>query len=100
MAVALNEGLLKTLGQETSSAVLAQNLKALSALLGATPYHRLPSGLLTSIVQASFCSQALGSKGRVMQEAGAGKMHATHVSSFHPVLTNVSASQCSWIGCP
>ena len=62
MAVALNEGLLESLRRESSMAVLAQNLKALSALLDATPYHRLPSGLLTNALQASIasaCSQAL-----------------------------------------
>jgi hypothetical protein len=54
MAQALNEGLLEALTQESSPAVLAQDLRALSTLLAATPYHRLPSGLLTRILQASI----------------------------------------------
>ncbi len=53
MALALHEGLLEALKRESSSAVLAQDLKALAALVAATPYHRLPSGLLTRTLQAS-----------------------------------------------
>ena len=56
MALALHEGLLEVLVRESSSAVLAQDLKALAALVAGTPYHRLPSGLLTRTLQASRLS--------------------------------------------
>lgn len=46
----LHKGLSKAL-QEMLASVLIQVLKCYAALVQATPYHRLPSGLITEVVR-------------------------------------------------